>query len=400
MGGREAPMILPPHHRARRGATGQALTELALILPILVLLLLAIVEFAGAFAAKSDLQGAAAQGTRIGALLGNGGATSQNCVAPDPVDMTIINAVTSTHNLKLSNIQQIQIYNAALDGSIQKDDATQVDQVDTYTINNGVAISTTYGWGSCKRDPSKLLDSVAVRVTYRYDPILAIPGLPRFTLTDQTSQRINPTKGAVPCPIPGIPLSVNASVSGTQPPANPVDIVAWNAQPGVSQYNVYASVNGAAYNATPVATVSLPPQSGIVQTTVRNPTFAPALYEVTGYNSCGEGDRSLPDSNGQCPLPQVLSIISATASITSPGSDYLSWTPSIAQGSYVFTQTPSIALPPLPTVSAPLTETLLPDPTQGAVTYTMGQSSACGVVGPTSLPATRVPTPTQTPFHG
>jgi len=78
--------------RRRHGARGQAVTELALILPIVALILLGIVEFSGAFIERTDLSAATNQAVRIGAIEGPGTGCAANPANPK-VDVDIINAV-------------------------------------------------------------------------------------------------------------------------------------------------------------------------------------------------------------------------------------------------------------------------------------------------------------------
>ncbi len=105
------------HRQVGYARRGQAAVELALILPVIALMLLGLVELAGVFSAKLNVQAAAAQGARIGALEGNG--SNNNCTASaNTVDTDIISAVLSNSGVSRNNVKQIQIYRAAPNGSV------------------------------------------------------------------------------------------------------------------------------------------------------------------------------------------------------------------------------------------------------------------------------------------
>jgi len=303
----------------RRRATahtqrGQAITELALIAPVLAIILLGVIALSGAYGAKMDVQSSAAQGARIGALQGNAGksplvvAPAPNaCAAPqdDPVDLSIVNAILATNGVDKQNITQIQIYKAKADGSI---DGTAVN---TYVYpfissSNTLVYNTTPGWPSCTRHPDEPSDSIGVHVTYMYHPIVPLLHHLAITINDQTVQRLNPSQGAKPCPVPPYPNGIAVAIDPQNNPSPGIvpplqvsnDIVSWSAAALASSYNVYqgiGTINGGVINPTPVATIT----GGGTSVTIPIAVQAPTVYEVTSVNFCGESERSIDVADGR-----------------------------------------------------------------------------------------------------
>lgn len=389
--------------RVAAGGAGQALTELALCLPILAIVLVGIVDIGGAFSSKMAMQQAAAQGARVGALEGQG-KTCSTAPNADTVDLDVLNAVLGSSGVNQANISQIQVYRARPDGSV--DGANINTYTSPFTTTAGgvtVPYSTTgnFNWAPCTRKIIEPSDSIGVHVQYRYNPIVPAPALASINLNDQAIQHLNPPNGSVPCPVPGIPLGVTASYYPTpEPPPSSSDVISWQSIPGADSYNVYASVNGIA-NPTPVAIVISATASGPVSVTYTgNTSFGPAQYTVTGQNYCGEGEPSLPAANGQCPLPNAPSITSASVAATPPSSDDLSWTSGWAvapvSGTYTILQT-TAGTPMTVTVPDTMTETTIPYTGSNPSSYTVTAVNACGVSGPPSLPS-NVTHPTPTPI--
>ena len=354
---------------------GQAITELALLGPVLILILLAIIEFSGAFQTKMELQAATAQAGRVGAMEGKSSSVDQDMIA----------AIKATHGIDVAAISQIQIYKAAPDGSV---DGTSIN---TYTPSSSPPFGTcvpSCGWPASTRNTGEPSDSIGVHISYAYRPIIAAPGFPFIHIDDQTVERLNPTQTDYVCPIPGVPVNVGATVVNPQPSTQ--DTINWDSIPGATEYRVYASVDGAPFMTSPIYD-----SSGTSATYDRTTTFgstdihryAPTAYEVTGLNSCGEGQRSLPINDGQCPLPTAPSNLTV-ADAALPGNHDLSWTAVAdkpnAYGYYVVTQqvgsNPAITLPQ---VNAPTTHTTVPynDPTGQLITYKVWYVSSCNVDG-------------------
>lgn len=301
---------------------GQSTAELALIAPVLAIILLGLIALGGAYGAKMTLQSATAQGARIGALQGNAGnsVVAGTCPAPnaDSVDLSILKAVLDTSGIDKRSITQIQIYKAQADGSI---DGTSVNSyVYPFISSTGnLVYNKAPGWPSCTRHPDEPSDSLGVHVTYAYHPIVPFFSQLALTLNDQTVQRLNPTQGAKPCPVPPYPSGITVAVNppGSSPgfvsPYNPSnDVISWSAAPLASSYNVYQSistVNGGVINPTPVVTVTGGGTSASIPIVIQ----APTAYEVTSVNFCGESERSTDVGDGR---PDAAATATAQAQAT------------------------------------------------------------------------------------
>ncbi len=296
-------------HAVGRAGRGQSLTELALVLPVIIAILIGIVELGSAFSAKIEVQQAVAHAVRIAALEGNGGyiCPPTGPISPtNTVDLDAINAITTSKGIDPGGIGQIQIYKADVNGNVYHNKANIYS---TAPFSNPVQ----WNWPQCTRNASPASDSVGVHITYHYHPILSLPGFSNVTIDDQSVQRINPIKGQNPCPFPGIPVTVTVTA------VNPgQDQINWSMPPGESaaSYNIYSAIsglNGDQFGATPV-TLS-PPNSALtvgsttsdgytpVQATVPVTAGVLTLYEVAGANYCGEGEHSDSVGDGRTPAP-------------------------------------------------------------------------------------------------
>jgi Flp pilus assembly protein TadG len=317
---------------AGRATSGQALTELALLAPVIAIMLLGIVELASAVGAKMDLQAATAQGARIGAIEGNAGVS---CMPPatttvpttNTVDMDMVNAITSTRGINPNNIQQIQIYKADPNG------APIGNYINTYTRSSTPAFvtPTTFNWPFCLRSMGDPADSLGVHVTYTYHPPISLPGFSTITMDDQTVQRINPNKSYNPCPVPGMPISMTATM--VDPTHDAID---WSMPPGASPsyYNIYSditTVNGSQFGGTPSYSGTFTQASdGSITATVPITTDAPTFYQVAGVNSCNEGERSISmgdaRSIAQVTGSAITNTTPMTVNLTSVGAeDWAHW---------------------------------------------------------------------------
>ncbi len=403
-----------PRMSRRPGAIhGQSLTELALILPVILAMLIGMVDLSGGFLSRMSVQAAAAQGVRIGALEGAG----QNCSTypvSDTVDLDILNTVLGS-GVDKNSIGSIQIYRVNADGSADRTAINTYVPPFTQTVGGAtmpVTATNGYNWPPCTRQQNELSDSIGVHVSYRYHPAIAVPGLSSLAIDVTQDQHLNPTAGSVPCPIPGIPRNLFVQTDTPQPPPTSHDRLTWDVVPGADKYNIYANVNSGGYGTSPVAT-AISSTNGITQSYVYtgNITYAPASYEVTGVNFCGEGQHSLPSNNGQCPLPTSATIISATQAIT-PATDIITYTapgatPPISS-SYLITGTAASGITitemvPItgPTASITGTALITAPSTTASVTYQMSTVNACGVVSAPNSSVTRAapPTPTPTPTN-
>jgi len=312
-------------HAVGRADRGQSLTELALVLPVIIAILIGIVELGSAFSVKIEVQQAVAHAVRIAALEGNGGyiCPPTGPISPtNTVDLDAINAITTSKGIDPGGIAQIQIYKADVNGNVYHNKANIYS---TAPFSNPVQ----WNWPQCTRNASPASDSVGVHITYHYHPILSLPGFSNVTIDDQSVQRINPIKGQNPCPFPGIPVTVTVTA------VNPgQDQINWSIPPGESaaSYNIYSAIsglNGDQFGATPVTlsppnsalTVGsttpdgyTPVQATVPVTTVTTglPTGFLTLYEVAGANYCGEGEHSDSASDGRASTPTPTATPNAT----------------------------------------------------------------------------------------
>jgi Flp pilus assembly protein TadG len=189
--------------RARDGRRGQAMVEMALLLPVLMLL------FLGSWTAANliDDNNAAAQatraGARLGAELGNGSALG---LTQNQIDTDILDQVYPIVSPQLTNakVTEIDIYQPSgcigttpfAAGTCPPNNGayTAGELIDTYTVTGGVVSSTC---GTCtftlanrsQTHPSEA--ELGVRLIFKYTS----PALTFFTQTDSqyTVMRLAPT---------------------------------------------------------------------------------------------------------------------------------------------------------------------------------------------------------------
>ena len=210
-------MIARRMHRTPRPASderGQGLTEFALIVPIFMVLLVAMMEFGLAFSDRLTLGNATREGARIGAALGTGMTTT--CSGdPKSVDATIIasvqNILKSTgSDVTMSDITQIRIFKASASGA----QVGSFVNIWTYTPGVGPDADPDAGteildfspsstsWSACSRDNSPPdPDSIGVRIDYQYrleTPLAALLAFiggsqaSTYTMVDSTVMAFNP----------------------------------------------------------------------------------------------------------------------------------------------------------------------------------------------------------------
>lgn len=396
----------------RHASNGQSITELALIAPVLIIILLGLVEISGAYGAKIDLQSASFHAARIGALQGNGGGTVFSCpdtssVITDTVDTNTLQSIISgTPGLNPSNIAKIQVFKAGVNGTIAMSGTKPlVNEYKPPFISGTTLITDTYNWPSCIRSASEPADSLGVHVTYNYHPITPLLGRATILMNDNSIQRLNPGKNDSTCPVPGAPTDLAAhyhtDTSHLQPATT--DDITWTAVDNATSYKIYAGINGSGVGTTPVYTLTTSASGPLTWSYNFSPP-APAgsqvSYQIKGSNYCGDGDISDPVPDGQYALPITPTILAAVPSTTTPGSDYISWTAVPDARFYTITQTTQTATGPGPTVppitvNAPMTSTLIADPYHSPsvtdVTYQVAATSLSNAVGPAAKSQSIVP---------
>lgn len=196
---------------ARTGEAGQAVVELALMLPIMLLLVFGVAELTQAFSVGITIGASTREGARIaGALangggpLGCGGSNSPNAATVDPQIVAAVERVltASGTGMTLSDVGDIRIYKADANGN----EVSGLVNRFTYSLNGGttidgqpldfVAVST--GWGACNRSNVNPADPIGVSLTYTYrgrTPLRwLIPFLSTIPINDRSVMDLNASR--------------------------------------------------------------------------------------------------------------------------------------------------------------------------------------------------------------
>ncbi len=205
-----------PRQAAGGDERGQSVVEFIVIVPIVAMLLLIMLEFGLAFNHRLTVGYASREGSRIGAGLAHGGATS--CATSDPglVDQQVIAAAqrilkSPGSPIVMSDVTAIRIYKS--DSSGQQ--IGSFANLWTYTPGAGPDIDpgptvdrldftqATVAWPACSRLNGANPDSIGVQVVYTYrlsTPLRAAAEFfggsslsSTFAMTDQTIMALNPT---------------------------------------------------------------------------------------------------------------------------------------------------------------------------------------------------------------
>ena len=195
----------------RRDDRGQAVTELALILPLVLALVFGVVELATAINAAMTIAAATREGARVaGALVNGGGALgcgsgqSPNAATVDSFVVAAVERVLtgSGAQITLSDVSTIRIYKATLSGAETSGFVNQWG----YVSDGGPVIAgepldfveQTSGWPACGRNNVSPADSAGITVRYTYrgrTPLrFIIPGLGSLSMTDSTVMPLNASK--------------------------------------------------------------------------------------------------------------------------------------------------------------------------------------------------------------
>lgn len=165
----------------RRGERGQSVVEMALLLPVYLMLLLGMLEFGLAFDHLLSISYASREGARVGAALTNGGGTlgcsggqSPNAASVDPQIIAAVERVlTSPGSLvSIANVTQIRIYLATSTGA---ETAGSVN-VWTYAPAGGPVIDgdpldfvqSSAAWNACSRTNTLPAQSIGLSIAYTY----------------------------------------------------------------------------------------------------------------------------------------------------------------------------------------------------------------------------------------
>jgi len=194
-----------------RDDRGQAVTELTLILPLVLVLVLGVVELATAINAAMTISAATREGARVAGALVNGGGTlgcgsgqSPNAATVDPVVVAAVERVLtgSGAQITLADVSAIRIYKATVSGAETSGFVNQW----AYLQNGGPVIAgqpldfveQTSDWPACGRNNVSPADSAGITVRYTYrgrTPLrYFIPGLGSLNMTDSTVMPLNASK--------------------------------------------------------------------------------------------------------------------------------------------------------------------------------------------------------------
>lgn len=202
----------------RSRSSGQALVEIAILLPAFLLILVGMLEFGFVFQHNLTLEYASREGARTGAALADGGST--NCPSPatdsDPYIIAAVERVLESPGSpikgNISSVSQIQIYAATAAGTPISAAKTNTW---TYTgIGTGPSIdggltrldfsrSGAQNWLTCSRNNTSIPpDSIGVSVKYTYTLITPLSSIMKFfgpggagtfAMSDQSVMALNPT---------------------------------------------------------------------------------------------------------------------------------------------------------------------------------------------------------------
>jgi hypothetical protein len=184
----------------RGGERGAALVELALIVPILVMLVVGIAEFGFGYRDRLTVQTATRTGARVGSSLGD-----------DPqADYNILQGVRSAlGSISTTNIDKIIVYKSATaDGAVPSTCLTSGSQAGSCNVYDASALtapSTSFGCGSGDLDTSwcptsRVVlqaassgpDYLGVYLQVRHNFFSGFLGTRQLTLKDKAVLRLEP----------------------------------------------------------------------------------------------------------------------------------------------------------------------------------------------------------------
>ena len=195
----------------RRGESGQAVVELALLMPIMLLLVFGVAELTFAYSTGITIGAATREGSRIaGALangglpLGCGGTNSPNAATVDPQIIAAVERVltASGTGTTLADVSEIRIYKSDVDGN----EVSGIVNQFTYSSNNGAIVdgqpldfvAATNGWPACNRSNVNPADPIGVSIRYTYrarTPLRwLIPGLATIPILDHSVMDLNASR--------------------------------------------------------------------------------------------------------------------------------------------------------------------------------------------------------------
>jgi TadE-like protein len=181
---------------------GQSMIEMAMILPVLLLITLGTLEFGFAFDHHLTVEYASREGARTGASLSNGGGDTAVCATIDAQIVAAVERVLTSpgSDVTLAEIPEIRIYKAGADGQ-------ELGPVNrwTYSPNAGPLVDgeridyveAQVGWAPCSRISDPNPDSVGVSLIYTYrlqTPFANLIGFSTIEMHDRTVMPLGPTE--------------------------------------------------------------------------------------------------------------------------------------------------------------------------------------------------------------
>lgn len=189
--------------------------EFALLVPVFMLLLLAMLELGLLFDHTLTLQYASREGARVGSALANGGGPlgcgggrSPNAATVDPLIIAAVARVLASpgSRVDIAEIPTIRIYRADADGN----QVGSLVNVWTYTPGGGPSVDgrqldfseSSVGWAACSRSNALPSDSIGVSLAYTYRLQTGLGGLlgllggtgwTTIPVADRTVMSLNPT---------------------------------------------------------------------------------------------------------------------------------------------------------------------------------------------------------------
>jgi TadE-like protein len=186
------------------GQRGQSLVELAISLPVVLVLLLGMLEFGFAFSHHLTLEYATREGARMGAALANG---TDEVACTGELDGYIIAAVqrvlTGTNGqIPISQVKEIRIYKADSNGADTGISNKWIPGAGPSVEGANLLFARSGGtnWAPCSRNnTSGNTDSIGVSLAYDYRPItplsnlMRLSGSPELRISDRTVMALNPS---------------------------------------------------------------------------------------------------------------------------------------------------------------------------------------------------------------
>lgn len=195
-------MIARARRRLPGSRRGQSMVELALILPVFLLIVLGTLEFGFVFDHHLTLEYSSREGARTGAALSNGDGDSAFCATIDPQIIAAVQRVLTSpgSDVAMNEVSQIRIYRAGVNGQ-------ELGPVNrwTYSPNGGPVVDgenldfvqASASWPACSRIANAATpDSVGVSLTYTYryrTPLTQLFNVFSLTMTDRTVMPLAPS---------------------------------------------------------------------------------------------------------------------------------------------------------------------------------------------------------------